>query len=96
MVLPREFLEVLVLYAGNVHISEDDFREMMTIGVEMKGVLHRKAGFKEMAIKKINDYLYKKRQEEHKLYNPYKNLFLDKCYGTSKVPLGVWMNFRDE
>lgn len=28
-----------------------------------------------------------------KLYNPYRNLYLDKCYGESKTPLGEWMYF---
>ena len=66
---------------------------MMTICYEVDSVMHKKVGFKKMAIKKIDEYLYKKRQEERKLYNPYKNLFLDKCYGDSEVPLGAWMNF---
>ena len=92
-VLPKEFIDVLALYAENAYINEDDFRDMMTICYEVASVMHKKAGFKGMAIKKIDEYLYEKRQEERRLYNPYKNLFLDKCYGDSKVPLGVWMDF---
>ena len=28
--------------------------------------------------------LYKQKQEKRKLYNPYRNLYLDKCYGEGK------------
>ena len=66
---------------------------MMTICFEVNAATHKKADFKDMSIEKINAYLYKKRQEENKLYNPYRNLFLDECYGDSKVPLGAWMDF---
>lgn len=85
---------MLALYIGHVYLSEDTFRDMMTVCFEVDHeVIHKKTRFKGAAIKKINEYLYKKRQEEHRLYNPYRTLFLDKCYGDSKVPLGAWMNF---
>ena len=37
--------------------------------------------------------LYKQKQEMRKLYNPYRNLYLDKCYGESKRPAVDWMDF---
>ena len=37
--------------------------------------------------------LFRQRQEARKLYNPYRNLCLDKCYGESKTPLGEWIHF---
>ena len=37
--------------------------------------------------------LYKQKQEMRKLYNPYRNLYLDKCYGEGKRPLVEWMDF---
>ena len=93
-VLPKEFIEVLALYVGHGYFSEDTFRDMMTICFEADHeVMHKKTRFKGAAIKKINEYLYKKRQEAYRLYNPYRNLFLDKCYRNSNVPLGAWMNF---
>ena len=30
---------------------------------------------------------------EQKLYNPYRNLYMDKCYGEGKQPLVEWMDF---
>lgn len=41
----------------------------------------------------IDAVLYEQRQEARKLYNPYTNVFLDKCYGESKTPLIECMDF---
>lgn len=41
----------------------------------------------------IDAMLCEQRKETAKLYNPYRNLYLNKCYGESKTPLGEWMNF---
>ena len=37
--------------------------------------------------------LHEQMQQVRKLYNPYHNLYLDKCYGESKSPLSEWMDF---
>lgn len=41
----------------------------------------------------IEANLYKQKQEKCKLYNPYRKLYLDKCYGESKRPAVDWMDF---
>ena len=47
----------------------------------------------ERACKKIDAELRETMRKVYKLYSPYRNLYLDKCYGESKRPLGEWMNF---
>ena len=43
--------------------------------------------FLEKACKAIGADLYKQKQEMRGHYSPYRNLYLDKCYGESKQPL---------
>lgn len=40
--------------------------------------------------------LCEQRREAAKLYDPYRNLYLDKCYAEGKMPLGEWMNFSTD
>ncbi len=47
----------------------------------------------ERACKKIDAELRETMRKVYKLYSPYRNLYLDKCYGESKRPLWEWMNF---
>lgn len=49
--------------------------------------------FLERVRRAIEADLYKQKQEMRKLYNPYRNLYLDKCYGESKRPAVDWMDF---
>lgn len=49
--------------------------------------------FLERTCAAIDADLYEKRQKAQKLYNPYRNLYPDKCYGESKRPLSDWMDF---
>lgn len=49
--------------------------------------------FLERACKKIDAELRETMRKVYKLYSPYRNLYLDKCYGESKRPFGEWMNF---
>lgn len=49
--------------------------------------------FLERAFKKIDAEPRETMRKVYKLYSPYRNLYLDKCYGESKRPLWEWMNF---
>ena len=49
--------------------------------------------FFDRVCKQIDADLYEQAQKVRKLYNPYRNLYLDQCYGESKRPLGEWMGF---
>lgn len=57
--------------------------------------LHGKA-FAKRVCSTVEAHLCEERQKARKLYNPYRNLFLDKCYGDSKTPLVDWINFDKE
>ena len=49
--------------------------------------------FLERACKAIEADLCEQKQKMRKLYNPYRNLYLDKCYGEGNQPLVEWMDF---
>lgn len=48
--------------------------------------------FQKRACQKIDALLCEHIREANKLYDPYRNLYLDKCYGESKTPLGAWID----
>lgn len=89
---------MLALFTKEIHGDKDIFHEMITICLEVDAIAQKtrkKNQFKDRSIKEIDTYLSKKKMEDQKLYNPYRNLYLDKCYGDSEVPLEAWMNFSD-
>ena len=73
-------------------MEEDDFFMELVVHCE-EAKLSTGGAFLERARMAIEADLYKQKQEMHKLYNPYRNLYLDKCYGESKQPLVEWMDF---
>ncbi|MDD7446066.1 MAG: hypothetical protein PUK79_06525 [Clostridiales bacterium] len=48
--------------------------------------------FVERAHQIIDSCLREQAKKVRNLYNPYRTLYLDKCYGESKTPLSEWMN----
>lgn len=72
--------------------GEEDF--FMDIVLRCMEAEHSSGGtFLERVCKKIDADLYDQAQQVRRLYNPHRNLYLDKCYGESKCPLGEWMDF---
>ena len=45
---------------------------------------------------KIDAILRREIRIARTLYNPYRTLYLNKCYGESKTPLGAWLPFDPE
>jgi len=71
--------------------EEDFFMELVVHCEEAK--LSTGGTFLKRACMAIEAYLYEQKQQMRRLYNPYRNLYLDKCYGESKQPLVAWMDF---
>ena len=71
--------------------EEDFFMGLVAHCAEAK--LTTGGTFLERVRRAIEADLYKQKQEMRKLYNPYRNLYLDKCYGEGKQPLVEWMDF---
>lgn len=46
----------------------------------------------DQVCRRIDADLYEQAQKVLKLYNPYRNLYLDQCCSESKHPLGEWMD----
>lgn len=93
--LPRECDIIFALYPyenGKYLMEEDDF--FMGIVVHCAEAKLATGGtFLERVRRAIEADLYKQKQEMRKLYNPYRNLYLDKCYDESKRPAVDWMDF---
>lgn len=93
--LPRKYDAVFAKYPykrGKYLLDEADFfMELVVHCVEAD--ISSGGTFLERACKRIDADLYEQAQKVRKLYNPYRNLYLDKCYGESKRPLGEWMDF---
>lgn len=74
-------------------MAEEDFFSSLILYCYEADTSRSRSQFFTRACHKIDAMLCKRRKETAKLYNPYRNLYLDKCYGESKTPLGEWMNF---
>ena len=93
--LPRKYDAVFARYPykrGKYLLDEPDFFIGLVVHCEEAELLSG-GTFLERVCKRIDADLYEQMQKVRKLYNPYCNLYLDKCYGESKRPLGEWMDF---
>ena len=96
--LPRKYDTILARYPyknGPCSMDEADFFMELVLCCEEFKQLHGKAFLKRVC-STVEAHLCEERQKARKLYNPYRNLFLDKCYGDSKTPLVDWINFDKE
>lgn len=76
--------------------EEDYFSTLVLLCLEADQKRTTYRNYQAKASQIICAELEKRRRETQKLYNPFKNLYLDKCYGDSSAPLGTWMNFSSE
>lgn len=95
--LPRKYDTVFARYPykkGAYLLEKSDFFQELVL--HCKEAEHSAGGtFLERVCRRIDADLYEQAQKARKLYNPYRNLYLDKCYGESKRPLVEWMDFSE-
>ena len=78
----------------SLHLDiKQDFFENLVLYCEEADHAASGGKFRDRALCIVKAALREQRQEASKLYNSYRNLYLDKCYGESKTPLGEWMYF---
>lgn len=98
-VLSKKYHAVLARYVyskDSYPVDEEDFfGNLVLYCIEADRATSGK-NFYSRVFQIVEAALFKQRQEAKKLYNPYRNLFLDKCYGESKRTLGEWMDFSKE
>lgn len=98
--LLSKYCEVISLFpykAGRYGLEEEDFfYTLVLICMEADQASSNLKAFQQLACQQIRTELQNRQRETSKLYNPHKNLYLDKCYGDSKIPLGEWMNFGND
>lgn len=94
-----KYYEVIAKYPyskGNYLIDKEDFFENLILYCIEADHTASDKKFYSTALHIVDEALYKQRQEFNKLYNPHRNLYLDKCYGESLIPLGEWMDFSED
>lgn len=98
--LPRKYCEVIWAFPyvnGRYGMSKEDFFSMLVLlCLEVDQTKASGKSFKERACLRIRTELDEQKLKNRILYNPYKNLYFDKCYGDSDMPLGAWLDIRDE
>lgn len=72
--------------------EEDFFQTLVYLCYEANQIRLSHDVFLQQACYKITAELKHKQWDFNHLYNPYKNLSLDKCYGDDKHPLGEYFN----
>ena len=73
-------------------LEEEDFFQALVLHCE-EAEFSSGGTFLERACREIDADLYEQVRKVYRLYNPHRNLYLDKCYGESKRPLGERMDF---
>lgn len=76
--------------------EEDYFSTLVLLCLEADCGRAAPGGFQARASRLIRAELETRRKETQKLYNPFKNLCLDQCYGDSRTPLGAWLDLSRE
>lgn len=93
--LPRKYDAIFARYPykkGKYLQDEADF--FMDLVLHCEEAKHLPGSmFLKQVCGAIEADLHEQMQQVRKLYNPYRNLYLDKCYGESKSPLSEWMDF---
>lgn len=79
-------------YSAVKYIDSDMLHEMIALCYETKGT---GTSFRRKVKRSIDAFLHKQSLEGRNLYNPYRNLYLDHCYGDGNTPLSAWMDFFD-
>lgn len=73
-------------------MEEEDFFQELVLHCKEADLLSR-GTFLERVYKRIDADFHEQTQKAYRLYNPHRNLYLDKCYSEGKRPLGEWMDF---
>lgn len=50
---------------------------------------------KQKAFINMRALIQKQKHDQNTLYNPYRNISLDQCFGDSKTPVSEWLNVTD-
>lgn len=81
---------------GSYIVDKDEFFQNLVLYCIEADHAKSSGNFYERALKIVETELQKQRTEMNKLYNPHRNICIDKCYGESKTPLGEWMIFSEQ
>lgn len=100
MELRRAYCEVITLFPykmGFYGLEEEDFFDTLVL-LCMEADPNKTASreFQGRACQMIQTNLAERRRETRVLYNPYQNLYLDKCYGDSQNPLETYLLMNDK
>lgn len=93
--LPRKYDAAFARYPykrGKYLLEEKDFFQELVLHCE-EAEFSSGGTFLERACWEIGADLYEQVRKVYRLYNPHRNLYLDKCCGESKRPLGEWVDF---
>ena len=89
--LPPRFLPVIAQFpfrGNSIGITEkSDFFHQLVESCYALQNLHPQSRFFSTVCAEIQLEIAESRRENSRLYNPYRNLCLNKCYGESKTPL---------
>ena len=100
MTLRQKYCQVISAFPykpGRYGMDEEDyFSTLVLLCLEADRGRPSLRGFRARADRLIRAELETRRQETQTLYNPFKNLYLDQCYGDGKTPLGTWMDLSRE
>ena len=93
LALPKEFAYIVgpFLDAG---IDEDRFQDFVVAYYSVCKANQNRNRCTETR-NRIQEMIKEQNRLNSKLYNPYRNISLNQCFGENKVPASEWLNLTD-
>lgn len=92
MSLPKEYIPVINQFLTEA-TTEDDLHEMIACCCEAWNGNKRNPTARAKAA--IACVFEKERRDANTLYNQYRNISLNQCFGESKTQISEWLNLSD-
>jgi hypothetical protein len=92
MMLPSAMRKVILPYITE-YTDQDFLHDLIVCCYE---AMNERKAFSKFRAKQIIDTMIRERNRENNiLYNPFRNISINQCFGESKVPVSEWMNLSE-
>lgn len=91
--MPKEFAYIVEPYI-ELDLDEDHFQDFVVAYYSVCETSSKKNRCTEVR-KAIQETVRQQHRVDNELYNPYRNISLNQCFGDSKASASEWLNLTD-